>query len=183
MAKKKQVSKKKTSASKKKKGGKGNKVGGKLQLFIVMLLVLSIAFVSSAVILFIGLMPMFVAFFVDRSKKKTKSITVGAMNIAGCTPFLMELWTSGGGMDRALSIILDPMAIIVIYAAAGVGYIIDWAMTLVVAAILYQRGIARKKAIEMRQIELEKRWGKEVAGAMALDHEGFPLEAVVEKES
>lgn len=173
----------KVKKRKKTKGKKAKNASFKLHLFLAVLLMLSIVFLSSAVILFIGLLPMFVAFFVDRSKKKTKAITVGAMNVAGCVPFLMELWKADASMDKALSIIFDPMAIIVIYSAAGVGYIIDWAMTLIVANILFQRGTARKNAIEKRQKELIERWGQEVDGNTALDHEGFPLgEAPVAKE-
>lgn len=164
---------KKTKKKTKKSGGSMYK----LHLLLAVLLMASIVFLPSAAILFIGMMPFFVAFFVDRSKKKTKAITVGAMNIAGCTPFLLELWTTEHTMERALSIILDPMAIIVIYSAAGIGYVIDWAVTILVANILYQRGMARRNAIEKRQTELIERWGEEVTGKIPLDHEGFPLDS------
>ena len=146
-------------------------------IMVAGLVLMSIVFMSSAVILFIGLLPMFVAFFVDKRKKKTKAITVGAMNIAGCVPFVMELWTGAPSMEKALTIILDPMAIIVIYAAAGIGYLIDWAVTLLVAGFMYQRGVARKEAILKRQKELVERWGEEVTGKMVLDPEGFPIES------
>ena len=169
--------------SKKKRRVKKKSNSGKLQLFLVLILMLSIAFLSSAVILFIGLMPMFVAFFVDRSENKTKAVTVGAMNLAGCMPFLMELWTTEPTMAKAFSIVLDPMAIIVMYSAAGVGYIIDWALTLIIANLLYQRGVSRKKAIEKRQEELIERWGEEVSGRLVLDQDGFPLEEVVKADS
>ncbi len=166
----------KVMAKRKPKRRKGKKQSRWLHTMLVGLILLSIVFLSSAVVLFIGLLPMFVAFFVDRSKKKTKAITVGAMNIAGCVPFLMELWTSGGTMETALSIIFDPMAIIVIYAAAGIGYLIDWTATIMIANLLYQRGVARKDTIEKRQKELIERWGEEVNGKVALDHDGFPIE-------
>lgn len=133
-------------------------------------------FLPVAVILFIGLLPTFVAFYADRNKKKIKPITVGAMNIAGCMPFIMELWTTDMSMSKALSIIVDPMAIIVIYSAAGVGYLIDWAVTMLVANFLYQRGGSRKNTIEKRQAELIERWGEEVNGKIPIDHEGFPVE-------
>lgn len=167
----------------KKRKAKKKSSSGKLQIFLIMILMLSIAFLPTAVILFIGLMPMFVAFFVDKSKNKTKAVTVGAMNLAGCMPFLMELWTTEATLNKAFSIVLDPMAIIVIYSAAGVGYIIDWALTLLVANFLYQRGVARKKAIEKRQEELIERWGEEVSGRLVLDQDGFPLEEVVKADS
>lgn len=160
---------------KKKKSGKGG-VNGSVQLMLIFIIVCSAVFLPTAFILFIGLLPTFVAFFVDRSKKKSKAVTVGAMNLAGCMPFLMDLWTTDHTLDKAFSIILDPMAIIVIYAAAGVGYLIDWSMSVVVANFLYERGQARRKAIEKRQADLIERWGKEVTGTMPLDEQGFPVE-------
>lgn len=164
---------KKRKQVKKRKAAKNPSFG--LSMLLAVFAVAGVWFMSSALIVIIGLLPMFVAFFVDRSKKKTKALTVGAMNVAGITPFLLELWTGDNSMEKALSIILDPMAIIVIYSAAGIGYIIDWAATLAVANFMYQRGIARKKTIEDRQAELIERWGEEVSGKVQLDHEGFPI--------
>lgn len=147
----------------------------KIQVFLVGFLVLSAVFLPTAVLLFISLLPMFVAFFVDPTRKKLKAVTVGAMNMAGCMPFLMELWTTDHTLEKAFNIIFDPMAIIVIYAAAGVGYLIDWTMTSLVANIVYQQALLRKKAIEERQAQLVERWGLEVNGTIPLDSEGFPL--------
>jgi hypothetical protein len=119
---------------------------------------------------------MIVAFFVDRSEKKSKAVTVGALNLAGCMPFLMDLWTTEHTLEKSISIILNPMAIVVIYSAAGIGYLVDWGLSVIVASFLYERGQARKKAIEARQVELIERWGKEVTGLIALDPQGFPLD-------
>ena len=153
-----------------------SKGGIKVQAFLIFLVIVSAVFLPTAFVLFIGLLPMVAAFFVDRSDKKSKAVTVGAMNIAGCMPFLMQLWKGGHTLDNAFSIILDPMAIIVIYSAAGVGYIIDWSLSMMVASFLYDRGKARLAAIERRQTELVERWGKEVTGALPLDDQGFPFE-------
>ncbi len=79
-------------------------------------------------------------------------------------------------MDSSLEIATQPMAVIVMYAASGVGYVIDWAMSGVVSTILYQRGLSRRKAIERRQEELIDRWGREVTGDFPLDEYGFALD-------
>lgn len=146
------------------KKGKSLKARFKVQIFLVGFLVLSAVFLPTAVLLFISLMPMFVAFFLDRTRRKLKAVTVGAMNMAGCTPFLMELWTTDHTLEKAFEIILDPMAIVIVYAAAGAGYLIDWTMTSLIAGIVRQRALARKKVIEERQGELVERWGVEVKG-------------------
>ena len=163
---------KKTSSKK-----KASKSAVKKQLFSVVGLMMAIVFLPTTFILSIAMLPTFVAFIVDRSKRKTKAITVGAMNLAGSVPFLLELWMKGHNFEQAIEIITNPKAIIVMYAAAAVGYLIDWAMTGIIASFLLQRGKARVKAIEKRQKELIERWGEEVTGELVVDKYGFAVDA------
>lgn len=158
-------------ARKKKKG-----MSWGLRLLMVMSVIMAAVFLPSSFLLFVGLLPTVVAFFVDSGKKKIKVVTVGAMNIAGCVPFLMELWTSDHTLQKSFAIILDPMAIVVIYSAALIGYILDWLVSIMVANYLYQRGQARLKAIAEEQREMIERWGQEVTGLIPMDAEGFPYE-------
>ena len=160
-----------------KKSKAPSKKGG-VQIFLVAFIILAAVFLPTAFVLIVGLLPMVVAFFADRAPKKTKSITVGAMNLAGCAPFLLLLWTTDHSLDKAMSIIFDPMAIVVIYAAAAVGYFIDWALSILVANFMYEKGQSHVKAIEKRQKELIERWGQEVTGTIPVDQEGFPVESI-----
>lgn len=157
----------------------GNK-SVKKQLFLGSGLLLGIVFLPTTVLLIIGMMPTIAAFFVDRSKRKTKAITVGSMNLAGCVPFVLELWMGGHNFDMSFSIVTDAKAIVVMYAAAAVGYLVDWAMTGIIASFLLQRGKARLKAIDKRQKELVERWGKEVTGDVVVDQYGFEIESTKE---
>lgn len=153
-----------------------------VRIFMVVGLIMAAVFLPTTVLLLIGMLPTFVAALVDRSRRKTRAFTVGAINLAGCTPFLLEMWMEGQTFEKAISIVLDPTAIIVMYAAAAVGYMIDWAMVGIVASVLYQRGLARQEQITKRQKELVARWGHEVTGAVPLDEKGFPIERLAEQE-
>ena len=75
-----------------------------------------------------------------------------------------------------MGLITDPRTIIVMYSAAGIGYMIDWALSGIIATIMMQRATSRLKAIRERQEEMVVRWGPEVTGELLLDSEGFPLE-------
>lgn len=154
------------------------KVGGgaKVSVFMIGLVVLAAVFMPSAVLLGIGMMPTIAAMFADPRRARTRVVTVGALNLAGCVPFLLKLWSEGHEFDAAVDIATDPQAVIVMYAAAGAGYMIDWSMSSVVAAILYQRGLIRQESIKKRQAELVSRWGAEVTGQIPLDHQGFAVE-------
>ncbi len=167
---------KKVKKTGKKKKVKAQKLSRNTQLFTAGGIVLATLFLPTTLLLFVGMLPTPAAALGGRGRKKTMVITVGAMNLAGCSPFLMELWGHGNSFDKAFDIVADPETIIIIYCAAAAGYAISWAMTDITATTLYKRGRARQKAIEKRQEELIERWGKGVTGEIALDPDGFPLE-------
>ena len=152
------------------------KMNFKTQIFMAVGLVMAIVFLPSTILLLVGMAPTLVLFFTDHSRRKTKTITVGAMNLAGCSYFLFELWKSGHSFEESFAIFSDFLAIITMYVAAGAGYLIDWTVTGATAGILYQRNEARKRAITKRHGELVERWGKKVTGEIPLDDQGFPLE-------
>lgn len=163
--------------NKKKKKKNNNNKALKRQIFLIFGLLMAVVFLPTTFLLCIAMMPTFVAALVDKAKRKTRAITVGAMNVAGSMPFLLELWMEGHNFEKAFIIATDAKAIIVMYSAAAVGYLIDWAMTGVISGFLLQRGKARVKAIEKRQKELVERWGKEVTGEVAVDNYGFAIES------
>lgn len=142
-------------------------------MFLFCLLVISSIFLPTTILLFIGMLPTIVAGYIDRTRRKAKTITVGAMNFAGCSPFLFQLWQQGHTYQNSLDIILDPITITIMYIAAAAGYFLDWGMSGVVASFLQQKGIVEQKIIKEKQQELVERWGREVTGDFALDENGF----------
>lgn len=160
-------------AKKTKRGQK--KSGWGLQVMMIFGLLAAVLFMPTTILLVVGMMPTVVAGLIDR-KGGARAITVGALNLCGCIPFLMDLWTKGHTTELAVNLIADPLTIIVMYAAAAIGYMIDWALSGIVATILVQRSTSRMEVIRKRQEELVARWGREVTGELPLDSEGFPLE-------
>jgi hypothetical protein len=160
-----------TKAKKSKK-----KSSGGLQLLWIFMILAGVVFLPSSMLLVIGMLPSVVAVFVDHSRKKSKALTVAAMNFAGCTPFLLDLWVNGHNFEKSFMIVTDATAITVMYAAAAIGYLIDWSMTGIVANVMYQRGQSRKKAIIKQQEDLVERWGPEVTGRVTVDDYGFAVE-------
>lgn len=153
----------------------GGLISYRKQIFLIAGLMMAIVMMATTFLLVFALLPSFVALFIDRSKRKMKAITVGAMNLAGATPFLLELWAQGNTFDASVSIVTEPGTIVIIYSAAAVGYFIDWSMTSFFSRFIVQRGKTRMKAIKKRQEELVERWGKEVTGDYVLDQFGFEI--------
>ncbi len=153
----------------------GSKKTFKIPAFGIMGTVCALIFFPTTIVLVVGMIPTIVAYLADGSKKKSKSITVGAMNLAGCTPFLLKLWLQDHSFEMALDVIGSPRTIIVMYSMAGVGYLLDWALTGIISTMLYQKGILRREQIERRQMDLIEKWDKKVTGEIPLDERGFPI--------
>lgn len=156
---------------------KRRKVGWKGQILLIVSLLVCILFSALAIILAIGMIPTIVAAIVDRTEGKMRAVTVGAINFAGCTPFMIEVFKKGNTMDVAIAYIVQPRTIVVMYFAAAMGYLIDWAMTGIVSSIMVQKTKRRLKDIEKTKKELIERWGPEVTGTIPLDEYGFPKPA------
>lgn len=162
---------------------KSSAAGWKIQLLIIVGLIGAVLFSAMAAILLIGMIPSIVSLIVDQTKGKTRTLTVACVNFAGCTPFLVEVFRKGNDMSTAIQYILEPRTIVVMYLAAGMGYLIDWAMTGIVSSIMVQKAKRRIKDIERQKKDLIERWGPEVTGTMPLDQFGFPIEVADAKSA
>ena len=166
----------------KKKGGNKKQVKQRKKkgaatrpIFFTMAIVLAIVFLPSAILLLIGMIPSFVAFFVS-GKGSSRSLTVASVNLVGCAPFLFELWTTNHEITNAIYIVSKPTTVMIMFGAAGLGYAADWVLTTIISSVLYEQSKMRLKSIKKRQDELIKRWGSKVNGTVSLDVAGFPIE-------
>ena len=171
MAKKKKQKEQGDSPKKKRKG-----LPWSAQILMIMGVVMAIAFMQSTVIIAVGMLPTLVAALVDRTGKGTLAITVGGMNLAGCSPFLLDLWMNGHELDMGFRMISNPTTIVVMYSAAAMGYVINWSLSGIVETLMIKKFTLRAEQIEKRKAQLKQQWGEEVAGDILLDPFGFPLD-------
>lgn len=160
---------------KKKKANKKSNFSLKGFFIVVFAIIVALIFTPTSAILFVGMLPTVVAFIVDRSFQKNKTFTIGAMNFAGCFPFLLMLWMTENTLQVSLKLLSDPVTIIVIYSVAGFGYVINWGVTQAVIAILVEKSHHRIKKIQQEKKVLVERWGEKVTGKYDLDQTGFPI--------
>jgi len=168
-------SKKDNLAKRRKKNTSG------IRILTIFTLLMAIVFLSSTVLLFFGMIPTIVLALFGLKSGQTKTLTVGALNLAGCSPFLFKLWSESHTLDAAIVMASDPKSITVMWGGALLGYLIDWALSGLVATIMVSRSEARIKDIAKRKKLLVERWGREVTGDVPLDKWGYPLEAPEEE--
>jgi len=149
---------------KKKNKGKGKKKSTfPIKVYLSILLILSMVFLSSTLLFLICMLPSLVAIVIDRHPQRSLGMTVSAMNFAGLVPFWLDLLEGGHSLDLAYSLIFDPFVLMVTYSAAGFGWALYFYIPPFVATIIARKAKKRLEAIKKEQEKLKEQWGIEVA--------------------
>ena len=131
-----------------------------LSIGFVALIILSL---PSVIIIFFGLLPTIVAFIIDRSKQRNASFCVGGINFCGVFPYLIELWTGDNSMDMSVRILTDVFSLVIMYGAAGFGWMIYLTLPPVIAAFLSVTAQHKVSTLRSTQRQLIEEWGDDVS--------------------
>ncbi len=164
MAKKEKKEKKEKKTKEKAQKGSGSSF--KARLFLVVFILLAIAFLPTSLLLLVGMLPSMLIFVFHSRRSGFRVSTVVAMNMAGCIPFIFKLWSSDHTFEMSIEILTGRQALLVMYTSAAFGVMIDWVVTGLVSSYLYQKGVLRMKAIKKRQQVIIEQWGREVAAGL-----------------
>ena len=159
------------SAAKPKPKGKAKPArrGGSEAVGLVVLsgavLFLSVVALPVCVLLVVGMTPSIVAYIVDQTPRRTLTLTVAPLNLAGTAPYCMQLWFGVDTMHALGSFIGDVWVWLVMYLAAAFGWLLYFGMPVIVHFLL-ERSIDRRKArLVQIQKKLRAEWGEEVDAA------------------
>lgn len=150
------------SKGKKKTSHKGGHIG--FWLFILMMVPVVLVFMPTAIVVMIGMVPTMVAWAIDRGSPKLAPLTVGLLNFCGVLPFLISLWTKNHTIIGAVKVIADPVAWLVMYAAAGIGWGFYYGIPPAVVNFQVLRAEMRIESLRKILRELVEEWGQEVVG-------------------
>ena len=107
--------------------------------------------------------PTIVAYIVDKSNGKFAFFSVGAMNLTGITPGLIKLWKGENTVSAAIDILSNPFDLLIIFAAAALGWLIYLGLPPVIRGLLTIISKHRITNLKMEQKRLVKEWGDGVA--------------------
>lgn len=141
-----------------KKGRKGN-----ILTFLFLIVPAALVVLPTTMIFCIGLLPTMVALAVDRDPEKSAAITVGGLNFCGCMPFAIDLWKTGHNIAAAMSKLADPMTWLVMYGAAGAGWLLYFTIPPLVASAEIARAEKRIDALKKKRVGMIQEWGPDVS--------------------
>ncbi len=144
--------------------GRSAKHGASASVAIALVTVLAVTALPLCILLLSGLVPTMVATVVDRYRAKYLTRTVGFMNVAGLTPLIVQLWTNGLTMDAAAAILSRPVNWLMMYGAAGIGWMLFLGMPSLARVFVDIRADQLQRDLRARAKHLVEEWGEEVTG-------------------
>ncbi len=151
--------------------GKRKKKGSMLTV-ILLLIPAGLVVLPTSILFGIGMIPTMVAYVIDRDPEKSAPITVGGLNFCGCMPFAIDLWKHNHTIAAAGKIFADPVAWLVMYGAAAVGWALYFGIPPAVANLEVLRAEKRVDGLKQKKVALVQEWGPDVAGEVFGDSEG-----------
>jgi hypothetical protein len=130
---------------------------------VLLLIFFALVVVLQKVMLFalLAMLPSCIAWFIDKSPRKPVFFTVTAFNFAGFFPYFMQIMTSQSLAYATEEMLADIMAWLVIYGAAGVGWLLVLAgprLSLALVDMYYGGQVMR---MEKEKEILNEQWGIE----------------------
>lgn len=116
-------------------------------------------------LLLIGMLPTIVAYIIDRTQQKHTAFCVGGMNFLGVYYPLMQLWTGEHPITEVADLMPDLIDFLMIYGAAGFGWLLFTSIPPVVAAFLTVMAQRRVATLRATQRHLIEEWGDNVAAS------------------
>ena len=132
-------------------------------LWVIFIAIIILAFPETVMLLFIGMLPTFVAFIIDRSPQKYLTCCVCAMNVTGVFPGIHELWTTQNNIALALKIVTNIFDLSLMYLSAAMGWFIYSIVPPIIRIFIKIIGQQRINLLRGQQQNLPYEWGKDVA--------------------
>jgi hypothetical protein len=126
------------------------------------LVVLAAVALPVAVLLVVGMVPSIVAYIIDQTPRRTLTLTVGPLNLAGTAPFCIQLWFGVDTMHAMVQYMTSVWVWLVMYLAAAAGWLLHLGMPMIVHFLLERAIDGRKAKLLQIQNRLRAEWGDEV---------------------
>lgn len=127
---------------------------------------MGIAFVPfslpTLLLLFVGMLPTLAAAFVERGTAKQAWVSVGGLNFAGLSNWLLNLWFAHHTLSYAIAELRSVTPLLVAYASSALGWALYLAMPPLVNAVTTVTSQRRVVTLAAQQRKLVEQWGEGV---------------------
>lgn len=149
------------------KNKKGKKKGSTKTTLLLTLgsLAMIIAMQMTYVLFVIGMLPTFVAYFIDRTPSRSIYHTVMPCNLSGVLPFVVDIISRDNSNGALQAMLSDFSVLLIMYASAGLGWVLVYASPYVAAWAIGALNGQQISKLKKAQTSILREWGEEVAHA------------------
>jgi hypothetical protein len=149
--------------AKKKKSSKPKSSKMRVIYYIVGFILLIVILSFAAVLFILGMLPSFVASYIDRTQDRSQCRVVAACNFSGVMPYIVPLFKGGEITSDAVNkLLFDPTVWLVMYGAAGAGWFLVWFFPQAVHFFLNLVQDSSVGGLRTKQQQIVDEWGLEV---------------------
>lgn len=141
--------------------------GGMAKFFYLLIFGLAAPFCLPTLLLCLALLPTLVVLITDRDPEHSAAATIGFMNFAGLTPFLIDLWLKGQTWEAAFAIMREPTNWMIMLGGAAIGQLILYAVPPVMLTFTVASLEHRMKRLNEGLEQLKITWGPDVGNPKA----------------
>lgn len=135
-------------------------------LYLIGFLVLVAVLSFGAVLVALGMLPTFVASYVDNTEDRNHVRVVAACNFAGVVPFIADLFRKGAiTSNNVYDLLFTPYVWMVMYGAAAFGWALVWFFPLAMHRIFNLSQDSAVRKLRGQQQDIVDEWGLEVETA------------------
>ncbi len=156
----------KTGGKKDAKASKGKGTGKGRGLFPAFLIlgVASVFVLPASVVAAAGLIPTLVTAMTDKSRARSVTVAVGALNLTGVAYVVIQIFQKGLRLDYAMQLLQDPLSWLIMWGGAGIGMALLTLIPPIVAQVLTTLSELKLQKLKSNQAEIRKTWGEDVKG-------------------
>ena len=139
---------------------------GKTTIILMVLASMAVGIISvySVVILVFGILPGMIALIVDYDPRQYLAKIVMSFNAVGVFPYIIQILNSSVANVTAMKLITSPKTWLVIYSAAGVGWVIYSIFPQIAMMLMPFYNQSRIDALNKEMNELSEDWGEGIRG-------------------
>jgi len=132
------------------------------KLMLMLLVPLALVFFPTTAVVTTGMIPTLVALVIDGSPRRYLTITVGGLNLVGCSYFLHLLWEMPQGLSSVMVVLGSSYGWLYALLGAGCGWLLFLGMPPIIRSIAGAQAKIRLYRLNREMERMVEDWGPEV---------------------
>ncbi|GIL39511.1 hypothetical protein TMPK1_17480 [Rhodospirillales bacterium TMPK1] len=131
-------------------------------LIAIVIVFLAVVFAPTTLVVAFAMAPTVLMFVLDGDPQKNRTLSVGALNLAGTVPALFELWARWNTLAGAVEMIATAHPWRLAFGGALLGWLMNWLIPIASANYMVKQRESSLGELEKRQELMRDVWGLDV---------------------